>query len=132
MLRRAGVSQELDLCVDGVALKDRLKLDGRETRSFLAGTHPDLGRGQLYAELLADAPPSAPGGRVHLYTTCAVCEDLACGTVAVRVTRKGDTVKWSDFASTWSLDEEIQPIRFNPAFLFDWSDYSAELLGGVG
>jgi hypothetical protein len=52
---------------------------------------------------------------------CPECGDIGCGAIAVRVTRDGGNVVWSDFARE-NGSEESSPIGCEPIH-FDASQY---------
>ena len=52
-----------------------------------------------------EAPPEIKQDRLALFV-CSHCGDLACGAITFRLSRAGDTVRWSDFAYENGYDED--------------------------
>ena len=53
-----------------------------------------------------EAPPDIEQDRLALFV-CSHCGDLACGAITFRLSRAGDTVRWSNFAyeNGWCEDQ---------------------------
>lgn len=82
----------LDFEVDGVSLRGLVDTE-LDLISVLATDQPrDPVR---LARVLGEAPGDAPDGRVLLYA-CPECEDIECGAIAAKVSRRGDIVTWRD------------------------------------
>jgi hypothetical protein len=83
-------------------------------------------------QLLLRAPSALPSGRVPLYV-CPLCGDLQCGTVAVRVSRQGDCVVWSELGwDSPSRSTEAPPTEDAPRLRemwFDGLEYTNALAG---
>ncbi|MBB1158806.1 hypothetical protein [Amycolatopsis dendrobii] len=83
----------LDFEVDGASVRG-LADTGLDLISVLATDRP---RDPLrVARVLGEAPGDAPDGRVLLYV-CPECEDIECGAIAAKVSRRGDLITWRDF-----------------------------------
>lgn len=80
----------LDFEVDGASLRSLVDTE-LDLISVLATDHPR--DPQRLARVLGEAPGDAPDGRVLLYV-CPECEDIECGAIAAKVSRRGDLVTW--------------------------------------
>jgi len=109
----------LDVLVDSHRLLDRIGWDGADLITPIGWGVP---ASQLSAirQLQRDEPSSLSSGRVLLFV-CPECGDIGCGAIAVRVTRSGGEVVWSDFARENGY-EEPSPIDCDPIH-FNASDY---------
>ena len=105
----------LDVLVDSHRLLDRIGWEGADLITPIGWGVPAA---QLSAirQLQRDEPSTLPSGRVLLFV-CPECGDIGCGAIAVRITRSGSDVIWSDFARENGYEEPLpidcDPIRFN-------------------
>lgn len=79
----------------------------RVSAPSVSGELPTRDTTDLHA-LLATSASRLGSGRVPLYT-CALCADVGCGVLAVRVTVADDVVTWTDFAWEDGLPENSGP-----------------------
>ncbi|WP_409186127.1 hypothetical protein F9C11_18555 [Amycolatopsis sp. VS8301801F10] len=113
----------LDFEVDGVSLRASVDTE-LDLISVLATDRPR--DPQRVARLLGEAPGDAPDGRALLYV-CPECEDLECGAVAAKVSRRGDLVTWRDFGVP-EEDEADNEFSGNPV-TFSAKQFLRDLAG---
>ncbi|WP_116205467.1 hypothetical protein [Amycolatopsis circi] len=82
----------LDFEVDGVSLRGLVDTE-LDLISVLTTDYPR--DPQRLARVLGEAPGDSPDGRTLLYV-CPECEDIGCGAIAAKVSRRGDLVTWRD------------------------------------
>ncbi|WP_146078063.1 hypothetical protein [Subtercola sp. Z020] len=131
-IRRRGGIHFKDWQVDGVSL--RTWIDNRTGRTNvwdIVGLPDYEPLAQRMVEVLRRrSSAELPSGRAVLYR-CPECLDIGCGAFAVRVTRRGDEIVWSDF--TWETDCEPVPpggggeFALLPEIHFTAAQYDAEL-----
>jgi hypothetical protein len=115
----------LDFLVNGQSLEEMLRPGGNI--GVLGWGDPAAERASIELLLVRGTPPFA-SGRVPLFV-CAVCGELDCGAVAVRVERTYAGIEWSGFAfESTQPGASPQRIREQPGpFLFEKRAYSEVL-----
>jgi hypothetical protein len=87
----------LDFVVDGRSALERIGWAGADLVTPLGWGQRKFQQ-RVSAELLREAAPSLSSGRTSIYV-CPECGDIGCGAITVRISRVGDRILWSDFAS---------------------------------
>ena len=102
----------VDFVVDGVSL---FAATTRRERDLCGCFSPDYAtcgnelardENERIAKIFTfESPPEIKQDRVALFV-CPLCGDLACGAITFRLSRVGETVRWSDFAHENGYDED--------------------------
>jgi hypothetical protein len=87
----------LDFVVDGRSVLERIGWAEADLVTPLGWAQRKFQQ-RVSAELLREVAPSLSSGRTSIYA-CPECGDIGCGAVTVRISRVGDRILWSDFAS---------------------------------
>ena len=113
----------IDFIVDGQSLFEILQAE----ENNLVGTFsPRWKNGKETAKIfLQKKKPDLEDGRVLIYC-CAVCGDIDCGGITVKMIQEGDFIKWFDFADNYG-DSNTTKRQFQQKigpFYFKFGDYS--------
>jgi hypothetical protein len=126
----------LDIEVDGIPLVQLFtgRLGAHPSNVSALGWSSDYpaNRAVIVDQFLGQCPSELESGRVPVLV-CEMCGDVGCGALAVRITRDGKLVKWTDWADEDGdeLSREVGWPTRPDELVFDQSNYESEIRKGL-